>query len=109
MARAYLWTRTRIIDCSYAAVTQRAELASLSSAEPILHFMRSFWRRLARGGTAVWQSNIGWKSVLRVFSASNACFARDEPRLVALDLPESRQSYVRGAALSREPQKLEQA
>ena len=51
-------------------------------------------------------------SVLRAFSASNACFALDEPsskRVVALGLVESRQSYVRGVALSREPPKLQQA
>ena len=48
-------------------------------------------------------------SVLRAFFASNACFTRDEPWLVALGLVESRQSYVGGVALSREPPKLQQA
>ena len=48
--------------------------------------------------------------VLRAFSSSNACFARDEPsskRVGGVGL--SRQSYVRGVALSREPPKLQQA
>ena len=41
---------------------------------------------------------------------SNACFVRDAARvLVALDLADSRQSYVGGVALSREPLKLQQA
>ena len=31
------------------------------------------------GSTAVWQSKVVGSSVLGTFSASNACFARDEP------------------------------
>ena len=52
-----------------------------------------------------------WKSagssVLRAFSASNG-WANPRPLLVALGLAESRQSYVRGVALSRERPKLQQ-
>ena len=51
-------------------------------------------------------------SVLRAFLASNACSRSTNLRpsgLVALGLAESRQSYVRGVALSREPAKLQQA
>ena len=48
-------------------------------------------------------------SVRRAFFASNACFTSVEPSssgLVVLGLAESRQGYVRGVALSREPPKL---
>ena len=48
-------------------------------------------------------------SVLRAFSASNGSTNLRPSELVALGLAESRQSYVRGAALSREPPKLQQA
>ena len=63
--------------------------------------------------TAVWQSKIGWQ-----FCASRVL---REQRVLALDEPlsqrvggfgliaESRQSYIRGVALSREPPKLQQA
>ena len=49
---------------------------------------------------------------LRHAFSTNACCTRDEPRprgLVAFDLAERRQSYVRGVAVSREPPKLQQA
>ena len=48
-------------------------------------------------------------SVLRAFSASNASTNPRPSELVALGVAESRQSYVRGVALSREPPKLQQA
>ena len=48
-------------------------------------------------------------SVLRVFSASNGSTNLRPNELVALGLAESRQSYVRGVALSRESPKLQQA
>ena len=64
--------------------------------------------------TAVWQSKIGWQLChlcfahsLRAMRASRATNLRPGG-LVALGLAESRQSYVRGVALSREP-KLQQA
>ena len=47
-------------------------------------------------------------SVLRAFSASNDSVNPRPSELVALGLAESRQSYVRGVALSREPPKLQQ-
>ena len=47
--------------------------------------------------------------VLRAFSASNGSTKPRPSELVALGLAESRQSYVRGVALSREPPKLRQA
>ena len=52
------------------------------------------------------------RSELGALYASNACFAREEPsskRVGGVDLVESRQSYVRGVELSREPPKLQQA
>ena len=58
--------------------------------------------------TAVQQSKSVGSSVLRAFSASNGSTNRRPSELVALGLAESRQSYVRGVALSREPPKLQQ-
>ena len=46
--------------------------------------------------------------VLRAFSASNGSANPRPSELVPLGLVESRQSYVRGVALSREPPKLQQ-
>ena len=46
--------------------------------------------------------------MLRAFSASNGSANLRPSELVALGLAESRQSYVRGVALSREPPKLQQ-
>ena len=46
--------------------------------------------------------------MLRAFSASNGSTNLRPSELVALGLAESRQSYVRGVALSREPPKLQQ-
>ena len=48
-------------------------------------------------------------SVLRAFSASNGSTNPRPSELVALGLAESRQSYVRGVALSRKPPKRQQA
>ena len=47
--------------------------------------------------------------MLRAVSASNGSTNVRPSELVALVLAESRQSYVRGVAVSREPQKLQQA
>ena len=47
-------------------------------------------------------------SVLGAFSASNGSANPRPSELVALGLAESRQSYVRGVALSRESPKLQQ-
>ena len=47
--------------------------------------------------------------MLRAFSASNGSTNSRPSELVALGLAESRQSHVRGVALSREPPKLQQA
>ena len=53
---------------------------------------------------------IGWQlCASRAFSASNGSTNPRPSELVALGLAESRQSYVRGVALSREPPKLQQA
>ena len=46
--------------------------------------------------------------MLRAFSASNGSTNPRPSELVALGLAESRQGYVRGVALSREPPKLQQ-
>ena len=58
-------------------------------------------------------SKIGWSSVLRAFSASNACFARDEPsskRVGGVGLSRRPPTpYMFGVAHSREPPKLQQA
>ena len=48
-------------------------------------------------------------AVLRAVSASNGSTNLRPSELVALGLDESRQSYVRGVALGREPPKLQQA
>ena len=61
-----------------------------------------------RGSTAVQQSKSAGSSVLRAFSASNGSANPRPSELVALGLAESRQSYARGVALSREPPKLQQ-
>ena len=58
------------------------------------------------GSTAVQQSKLVGSSVLRAFSASNGSTNPRPSELVALGLAESRQSYVRGVALSREPPKV---
>ena len=47
--------------------------------------------------------------MLRTVSASNGSTNVRPSELVALGLAESRQSYIRGVALSREPPKLQQA
>ena len=47
--------------------------------------------------------------MLRAVSASNGSTNLRPSELVALGIAESRQSYVRGVALSREPPKLQQA
>ena len=53
---------------------------------------------------------IGWKLCdSRAFSASNGSTNARPNELVALGLAESRQSYVSGIVLSREPPKLQQA
>ena len=52
---------------------------------------------------------IGWQLCARAVSASNGSTNLGPSELVALGLAESRQSYVRGVALSREPPKLQQA
>ena len=53
---------------------------------------------------------IGWQlCASRAFSASNGSTNPRPSEVVALGFDESCQSYVRGAALSREPPKLEQA
>ena len=53
---------------------------------------------------------IGWQlCASRAFSASNGSTNPRRSELVAFGLAESRQSYVRGVALSREPPKLQQA
>ena len=62
-----------------------------------------------RGSTAVQQSKSVGSSVHRAFSASNGSANPRPSELVALGLAESRQSYVRGVALSRDPPKLQQA
>ena len=59
--------------------------------------------------TAVQQAKSVGSSVLRAFSASNGSTNPRPSELVALGLAESRQSYVRGVALSQEPPKLQQA
>ena len=65
--------------------------------------------------TAVWQSKIGWQLCqLYLARSSRATRASRSTNLrpgelVALGLAESRQSYARGVALSREPPKLQQA
>ena len=46
--------------------------------------------------------------MLRAFFASNGSTNPRPSEVVALDLAESRQSYVRGVALSREPPKIQQ-
>ena len=51
---------------------------------------------------------IGWQLCASRFSASNGSANPRSSELVALGLAESRQSYVRGVALSREPPKLQQ-
>ena len=56
-----------------------------------------------RGSTAVQQAKSVGSSVLRAVSASNGSTNPRPSELVALGLAESRQSYVRGVALSREP------
>ena len=61
------------------------------------------------GSTGVQQSKLVGSSVLCAFSASNGSTNPRPSELVALGLAESRQSYVRGVALSREPPKLQQA
>ena len=61
------------------------------------------------GSTAVQQSKSVGRSVLRAFSTSNGSTNPRPSELVALGLAESRQRYVRGVALSREPPKLQQA
>ena len=55
------------------------------------------------------QSKSVGSSVLGAFSASNGSTNPRPSELVALGSAESRQSYVRGVALSREPPKLQQA
>ena len=62
------------------------------------------------GSTAVQQQSksVG-SSVLRAFSVSNGPANPRPSELVSLGLAESRQSYARGVALSREPPKLQQA
>ena len=55
------------------------------------------------------QSKSVYSSVLCAFSASNGSTNPCPSELVAVGLAESRQSYVRGVALSREPPKLQQA
>ena len=60
------------------------------------------------GSTAVQQSKSVGSSVLRAFFASNSSTNPRPSELVALGLAESRQSYVRGVALSREPPKLQE-
>ena len=59
--------------------------------------------------TAVQQAKSVGSSVLRVFSASNGSTNLRRSVLVALGLAETRQSYVLGVTLSREPPKLQQA
>ena len=60
-------------------------------------------------GTAVQQSKSVGSSIFRAFSASNGSTNPRPSELVPLGLAESRHSYVRGVALSREPPKLQQA
>ena len=63
----------------------------------------------------MWQSRVGWKLWASSVSASNACFARDEPsskrigvvRLISRKPPKA--LYVRGVALGREPSRLHTA
>ena len=63
-------------------------------------------------GTAVWQSTIGWQLCQLCFACSSRATRASRSTnlrpsgLVALGLAESRQIYVRGVALSREPPKL---
>ena len=58
--------------------------------------------------TAVQQSKSVGSSVFRAFPASNGSANPRPSQLVALRLAESRQSYVRRVALSREPPKQQQ-
>ena len=58
-------------------------------------------------GTAVQQAKSVGSSVLSAFSASN--LEPSSQRVGGFELSESRRSYVRGVALSREPPKLQQA
>ena len=85
----------------------------LSSVESILYSGVVFMLFLEAVGvreyccTAV---EIGWQLCdSRAFSASNGSANPRPSELVALGLAESRQSYVRGVALSRKPPKLQQA
>ena len=65
--------------------------------------------------TAVWQPKIGWQLCQLCFARSSRATRASRATnlrpggLVAFGLAESRQSYVRGVALSREPPKLQQA
>ena len=59
--------------------------------------------------TAVQQAKSVGSSVLRAFSASNGSTNLRRSELMALGLAESRQSYVLGVTLSREPPKVQQA
>ena len=59
--------------------------------------------------TVVQQAKSVGSSMLRAASASNGSTNPRPSELVALGLAESRQSYVRGVALSRESPKLQQA
>ena len=62
-----------------------------------------------RGSTAVQRAKSVGSSVLGPFSASNGSTNLCPSELVPLGFVESRQSYVRGVALSRQPPRLQQA
>ena len=67
---------------------------------------------LLRGSTAAWQPNIGWQlcgsRVVREQRVLRACRTFVQAGWWQWTLAESRQSYVRGVALSRETPKLQQ-
>ena len=81
----------------------------LSSVELLLLAFELFLEAVGvREYRAVQQAKSVGSSVLRAVSASNGSTNLRPSELVALGSAESRQSYVRGVALSREPPKLQQ-